>query len=60
MPGDKNEGATRVAAMRLGAGGWRGHGGARPAPVAFVQTMPIRALTVGGEEMTCSQSTRST
>jgi hypothetical protein len=95
MPGEKNEGATRVADQRVGgpyglhspslrttsvsmgievegltkrhrdkAGrdglgdGDAGHG-ARPAPVASVHTMPIRALMIGGEEMTCSQSTRS-
>ena len=49
MPGEKNHG--------LGDGDG-GHG-TRPAPVAFVHTMPIRVLTIGGEEMTCSQSTRS-
>ena len=41
------------------AAGDAGHG-ARPARVAFVHTQPIGALTIGGEEMTCSQSTRST
>ena len=50
MPGEKNDG--------LGDGD-AGHG-ARPAPVAFVHAMPIRARRIGGEEMTCSQSTRST
>jgi hypothetical protein len=29
-------------------------------PCALVHAMPIRAVTIGGEEVTCSQSTRST
>ena len=73
MPGDENEGAVsmgievegltkrhRDKGRRDGLGaGDAGHG-ARPARVAFVHTQPIGALTIGGEEMTCSQSTRST
>jgi hypothetical protein len=84
MPGEKNEGATRVAdqgaggpydrhrpslrttsvsrgievegpmkrhrdkAGRDGLGDGDAGYGARPAPVAFVHTMPIHAVTVGG------------
>jgi hypothetical protein len=60
--GTEVEGLTKRhcdKAGRDGPGdGDAGHG-ARPAPVAFVHTMPIRALTIGGEEMTCSLNTRS-
>ena len=54
MPGEKNEGATRVADRRAG-----GPYGLHSPSVAFVHTMPIGALTIGGEEMTCSLNTRS-
>jgi hypothetical protein len=47
-------------AGRDGLGDSDARHGARPAPVAFVHTMPIRVLMIGGEEMTCSESTPST
>jgi hypothetical protein len=54
MPGEMNEGATRVPDQRAG-----GPYALHSPSVAFVHTMPIGALTIGGEEMTCSLSTRS-
>jgi hypothetical protein len=54
MPGEKNEGAPRVADQRAG-----GPYGLHSPTVAFVHTMPISALTIGWEERTCSLNTRS-